>query len=393
VSVAAGSRPVLHVTEDMAAVSGGVPAVVRQLSRRWAGLGERVTVLHAKGDASDLADVAEVLRCPPQGIGRAWSLGPALRPTLSGTLARLAGQGGVLHVHGLWTAPATLAPDLARRSGVPAVFTAHGMLVPWLWNQQGAAVRLKKAAFWRLLGAPALRQCGVVHAITPMERDELQALLPASRIEVIPNAIELASEPEVGAGSTRPAAPERDHLILFLGRIEPKKGADILIRAFARAVDQGLGADWRLCIAGPPWSERYLGTLQALVRDSGLGSRVEFTGAVFGAAKQALLARAWVLAVPSHSEVVGLVNLEAAAASLPSITTHQTGLWDWEEGGGLLIQPDDDALARALLETAGWSAAEQRQRGQASRRLVQRRYSWQAVLPQWRALYDDLASR
>ena len=57
-----GTVPVLHVTEDMAAASGGVPAVVRQLASRWARLGKAVTVLHAKGDAFDLADGIRVCR-------------------------------------------------------------------------------------------------------------------------------------------------------------------------------------------------------------------------------------------------------------------------------------------------------------------------------------------
>lgn len=363
----------------MAAVSGGVPAVVRQLATRWASTGQAVTVLHAKGDASDLQGVARVVRCVPDGPGRVWSHGSTLRPALREVLAGAARTGGLLHIHGLWTAPPTLAAHMAAAQGVPSLFTAHGMLVPWLWNAQGAAVRIKKQIFWRLFGAASLHRCNLLHAITPMERDELHALLPGARIEVIPNAIDL---PPASA-----TAQARQRVVLFLGRIEPKKGVDILVRAFAAA---GLARDWRLDIAGPSWSDSYLAQLKALVRESGIDDRVRFLGAVFGPEKEQLLAQAWVMAAPSHSEVVGLVNLEAGARCLPSVTTHQTGLWDWQEGGGTLVQPEVQDLARALRDAAAWSDEERAQRGLASRALVERRYSWPAVMPLWHRLYENM---
>ena len=380
--IGAPGLPLVHVTEDMAAVSGGVPAVVRQLATRWAHSGQAVTVLHAKGDASDLAGVARVLRCVPGGLGRVWSHSSALRPALREVLANAARDGGVVHIHGLWTAPPTLAANMAAAMGVPSVFTAHGMLVPWLWNAQGNSVRLKKRLFWRLFGSASLRRCTLVHAITPMERDELHALLPGSRIEVIPNAIELPP--------ARDAQQPLQRTVLFLGRIEPKKGVDILVRAFAAAA---LARDWRLDIAGPSWSDSYLAQLKTLVRESGIDDRVRFLGPVFGPAKEELLAQAWVMAAPSHSEVVGLVNLEAGARCLPSITTHQTGLWDWEAGGGALVQPEVQDLTRALLEAAAWSDGERVERGKASKQLVARRYSWAAVMPQWQHLYQDMTGK
>lgn len=371
--------PVLHVTEDMAAASGGVPAVVRQLASRWALAGQATTVLHAKGDASDLMGGVRVIREAPEGLGRIWSYSSGLRAATRTLMLDTHRDGGVVHVHGLWAAPPTLAAQAAAAHEVPFIFTAHGMLVPWLWTHQGLAVRLKKTLFWHLLAAPGLRRSTVVHAITPMERDELRRLLPGRRIEVIPNAIELS--PAVAAQG------HHERVVLFLGRIEPKKGVDILIRAFA---DARLGGDWRLDIVGPSWSDSYLAALKRLVKQAGIAQQTRFLGPVFGSQKEALLASAWVLAAPSHSEVVGLVNLEAASRCLPSITTHQTGLSDWADGGGLLVQPAVPAVAAALRGAAGWSNAERAQRGAASRQLVERRYSWAAVMPLWHELYNNI---
>ena len=374
---------VLHVAEEMAALAGGVPAVVRQLSRRLASAGHDVSVAHVRGDASDLADAAMVTKYEPAGLRRVWGHSPALLLGMQAASAVMADRGGVVHIHGVWAAPQMLAAKCCAASAAPFVFTAHGMLEPWLWNQQGWAVKVKKRLFWQLVAQPRLRHSTAVHAITPLERDHLSRLLPGCNAVVIPNAIDLVDDPVASSRAREP-------VVLFLGRIEPKKGVDILIRAFAQA---RLSADWRLELVGPSWSDDYLQALQGLVDESGLSSRVHFRGPLFGADKQKLLDTAWVMAAPSHSEVVGLVNLEAGAHCLPSITTHQTGLGDWMAGGGLLIEPEVDALRKALVTASSWSAAEQRERGVASRQLVERRYSWAAVTPLWQALYSDLVNK
>lgn len=374
---------VLHVAEEMAPVAGGVPAVVRQLSRKLASAGHAVQVTHAAGDASDLEDVATVTKYEPAGPARAWGHSVAMARGLRAAAAEMARQGGAVHIHGVWSAPQMLAAKSCADTGAPFVFTAHGMLEPWLWNQQGWAVKAKKHLFWNLLANARLKHCTIVHAVTLLERDHLARLLPGLNIAVIPNAIDLGDSVTSQGGQLEPA-------VVFLGRIEPKKGVDILIQAFANAKLPNI---WRLEIAGPPWSNAYMDALQRLVNEVGLTGRVFFRGPLFGPAKQKLLDSAWVMTTPSHSEVMGLVNLESAAQRLPSITTYQTGLSDWTEGGGLLIEPEVGALSQALAAAVRWSPAERRERGECSRRLIERRYSWAAVTPQWQALYADLTRK
>ncbi len=131
--------------------------------------------------------------------------------------------------------------------------------------------------------------------------------------------------------------PEK--LIVFLGRLHPKKGVDLLIEAFKQAEFE---YDWQLVIAGPDFNQTYARELRQLVVDLDLVDQVDFIGPVYGDKKYALLAKAWMVVVPSYSEVVALVNLEAAALQTPTITTTDTGLDDWAEGGGVLINADVD---------------------------------------------------
>jgi glycosyltransferase involved in cell wall biosynthesis len=372
-------RPsIFHVAEDMNVLSGGVPAVVRQLSRRVSELGYDLSLAHVSGDASDLGDIATIIKCVPHGFLRAWGHSPELASCLKGSTTSRKQNYALFHIHGVWKAPQALAARYSANSSIPCLFSVHGMLEPWLWKKQGIVHRLKKTLFWSLLTKDYMSNSTALHAITPLERDHLHALLPGCKIEVIPNAIDL----DVLSPSRVIA---RDPKFLFLGRLEPKKGIDILIRAFAHA---NLNSDWCLEIVGPSWSDIYVESLQRLVIDSGLSHRVHFRGPLVGLAKQALLDESWAMVTPSHSEVVGLVNLEAAAHLLPSITTFQTGLSDWQDGGGLLVSPEVDSLSQALIECSSWSVAEQYERGLASRALVERRYSWAAVMPLWEDLYS-----
>jgi len=373
----------VHIAEDLAAVSGGVPAVVRQLTgllvERYADVA--VQVAHATGERDGFPSPVDVFSFPPSGLGGFWKWCDSL-PVGMLDLAKGSEAVGsaVFHVHGVWSAPQYFAAKAAHKAGAPFVVSAHGMLEPWLWSEQGLSILLKKRLYWAAMAYPALRHAAVVHAITPLEKIHLQALFPSSRIEVIPNAINVSDIPPCNSGKL-------GKRILFLGRLEPKKGLALLLLAFARAK---IGKEWVLDVVGPMWSQAYFDELKSIVAEYGLGDRVHFHGALFGDEKIKLIESAWVMVVPSYSEVVGLVNLEAAASCLPTITTYQTGLDDWEDGGGLLVQPDRADLAHSLELACSWSERERTERGQSSWQLVRERYSWQSVLPQWYELYNSL---
>ena len=377
-----GQLRVVHVAEDVSRIAGGIPAVVRQLSERLSRKGIPVQIARATGDQADLTEGIEVFTYPPTGLGRLWSWGNGLRDGV-GRLAAISNNDAPLfHVHGAWSAPQYFAARAAYDLGVPFVFSAHGMLEPWLWEQQGWATRTKKRVYWSALAYSAFSKASVIHAITPLEQRYLASLFPNNRIELIPNAI------EVGDLMDNPQL-ERRKTILFLGRIDPKKGLDILLRAFVIAK---ISNEWSIDVVGPVWSQSYMSKLKMIVDECRLGDRIRFRGPLFGEEKHKLIDTAWVMVTPSHSEAVGLVNLEAAARYLPSITTYQTGLHDWELGGGMLVEPNVNAVGKALESACAWSAQEQRDRGKSSRELVLQRYSWQAVLPLWERLYYSLIS-
>ena len=378
---------VLHVTEDHSRANTGVTAVVQQLTANVASSllpngGVYIFAMGAESEAPAQGVVLDTLPIP--AIGRGWRWAPGLSRRLRDLIETYCID--LVHLHGVWMAPQRIGGEAAHEMGVPFLVSIHGMMEPWLWNKQGRRVKYKKGLYWRMVGYPTLRKAAVIHAITPRERDLLATRFPGQRTEVIPNAIDIAHVDEQLAGGPVEPVP----VILFLGRIHPIKGVDLLIRAFAAAK---LPEPWRLVVAGPAESPEYLARLKAMVEQLGLQQLVDFVGPIYGNEKWEWVRRAWVVAVPSYSEVVGMVNLEASACRTPTITTHQTGLWDWEQGGGVLIHPDAEELERALKLAVAWGVAERVERGLASRRLVEQKYSWEVVGAQWLELYRDLSGK
>jgi glycosyltransferase involved in cell wall biosynthesis len=156
-------------------------------------------------------------------------------------------------------------------------------------------------------------------------------------------------------------------------------------------LNSGLSATIQLKIVGPDGEPSYSEALRRFVNENDLGGMVSFLGPKFGEEKQSLIANAWVCVVPSRVEVIGIVNLEAGMFYCPTITTFETGLLDWEEGGGLLIRSESVVECRdAMLTASEWSLEERKKRGMASRLLIENRYNIKHTRSQWIGLYRQL---
>jgi glycosyltransferase involved in cell wall biosynthesis len=183
-------------------------------------------------------------------------------------------------------------------------------------------------------------------------------------------------------------APDRS--ILYLGRIHPVKGVDLLLEAFARFSAR---RDWRIALAGPADDSAYVRRLSALAEKLGIERLIDWLGPVYGREKFALIQRSWVICVPSHTEVIGMVNLEAAACRVPTVTTEATGLTQWSEHGGFLADATIASLSERLARALTMSAEERAQRGEMLRRLVETQYSSAVVKERWQELYAGAIER
>jgi glycosyltransferase involved in cell wall biosynthesis len=376
----------LYATDFHNRTNSGITFAVNELvSQAVGGLpAENSIQLVSLGD-TDISVDARVRHLkvePSSGPARAWRYAPAYAPTCEAAIKRH--NVSVVHIHGLWMYPQFAAAGTAHRFAVPTVLTNHGA-VQWALRQPGLLGAAKKRVYMSLMKDRLFRRITVQHAITAQERDALHSFFPHQRIEVVPNFVDVQTVDKTLAASN---AQSDDPYALFLGRLHPTKGVDILIEAFGRAATP---RDWRLIVIGPEVDRPYAHRLRQLIAASPKAGRIEIRDPIWDAGvKYRLMRDAWITVVPSHTEAISLVNLESSSCFTPTITTTATGLTDWTEGGGLLVQPALGPLADALSEAARWPDRERRERGLASRGLIERRYSAAVVMPRWLDLYRSL---
>jgi glycosyltransferase involved in cell wall biosynthesis len=355
---------------------------VNQLSQRLAPYFKRTEIISVRGDAIPSKNGIDVININPVWWGKLWGWSPKLKHKID-SLAKISND-LIVHVHGIWMAPQWLGANMAAKNNIPFVLSTHGMMAPALWNYRGMFQKLKNSSYWHLLAHKQFKYAHIIHAITREERDLLAVHFDKSRIEIIPNSIDLSAVDRESVRSNESPQP----YILFIGRIHPIKGIEFLLKGFCEAK---LPSPWKIIVAGPEWSPSYGTVLQKLSEKLGIASQVEFIGPVYGKEKWELIKKAWIVAVLSKSEVISMVNLESAACYTPSLTTRETGLFDWEEGGGEIVDLDISNIANKIRTISFWPESERISRGQASRRLVEKRYSWDVVLPLWVDLYRSLS--
>jgi glycosyltransferase involved in cell wall biosynthesis len=232
-----------------------------------------------------------------------------------------------------------------------------------------------------------LRHATVIHAASDLERGWIENYagqgLP---ICVIPNGVELSQ-----TVTAAPKPPSRVRQVLYLGRLHPLKGLDLLLDAWAQVSqpDEATGP-WQLVIAGP--DERGMRQrLENHARSLRLAN-VSFPGPLYGEHKNRALAEADLFILPSRSENFGIVVAEALAAGLPVITTKGTPWSEIQGKCGWWVEVSAQAIATALAEAMHCTDANRRDMGQRGLTFVTEKYQWPQVGSAMMNLYDDITS-
>lgn len=284
--------------------------------------------------------------------------------------AQLAGF-DIVHTHSVFLWPTWAAARIAHRMNVPYVLAPRGMLVRALIRRKS---RWLKWAWIALVERTNIANASLLHFTSRLEADEALALdLPIRDWCVVPNGLDLLFDQEGSAPQPhRDVAGDGIPFLLFLGRINWKKGLDRLIAAMP-----GIPG-CRLVIAGND-EEGYRPKLEALAAQAGVGGRISFAGPVYGEEKQALFRHALMLVLPSYSENFGNVVLEAMAAGCPVVVTPEVGAADLvrESRAGAVLAGDRATLSAGIAAMAS-DPDELGRAGQRGREFV-RNYTWDAV--------------
>jgi glycosyltransferase involved in cell wall biosynthesis len=386
-------------TEFPYLAEGGRPVKVRILSRKLAERGHEVTVLtvnlgfvewaaaNVTPDRTSLGwrfveNRVEAVYLPTWFRYRALTVNPGVARFCKTSL----GNYDVVHFYGLYDLLGPAVAYFCRSRGLPYVIEPMGMYRPI-----DRSFRLKR--FWRdSCGKSFWRGAAQIVATSEMEQQELVADgVPTDKIVIRHNGIDPASFtslPLRGEFRKKWNIPSNEPLILFLSRLIPRKGADILIEAFAEACPQ-VG---RLVIVGPEGEPGYRARLETCAKNSGVRTRVIFTGSLYDDEKKAAFVDADVFALPSRYENFANAPAEAMACGVPVIITDACGIRSLVEGeAGLVIPPDKKALTDALRKMLGDKTLYARFKEGCTR--VAGQLSWDRLTEQMEGYYAQVLAR
>jgi len=293
----------------------------------------------------------------------------------------------IVHIHGLYRFPVTAAAWWARRTGVPYVIMPHGSLDPFLYNQSRYSLTLKRI-YERLFDIPNLNNATAIHYTAEEEAERAVFLRIRSRPVIIPNGIDWESYrylPPTGSFRRRLGLKDKAPLVLFLGRINFKKGLDLLVPAFAQVAQKY--PDARLAIVGPD-NEGYGSKVRQWCEEQGIQDRVFFVDHLGSENVKEAYADADVFILPSYTENFGLTVVEAMACGSPVVISDQVNIWREVRaaGAGIVIGLDPCGMAEAIcrvLEDKG--AAEIM--GARGRVVAERCYAWPRIIKQMTGIY------
>lgn len=281
-------------------------------------------------------------------------------------------------LNGLWMHPMWAAGKAARESRVPYMVMPHGMLDPYFL--QGLKKSAIKRTYWKMYEGKTF--CSAARLLFTAE-EELKLAAANYPIEEEKARI-------IGYGIADPQAPqaaaERSRDLLFMSRVDEKKGLDLAVRALAMT-------DRRLLIAGRNDND-YARQMKALASEVGVADRVKWLGFISGDRKRDLLASCAAMILPSHQENFGIIVAESLAFSLPVIISRRVNIWREVEQAeaGLVCDDNADSAADAVSRFDALIAEQRQQMGARGAALFHDRFTMSASVDRLMPILEEITS-
>jgi glycosyltransferase involved in cell wall biosynthesis len=384
---------VLHVIQTLSTRFGGPVVSLKALARHQARSGHEVTICTTNSDyprgtlpvqehRPEIANGVSIWYHPVQFRPLVYS--EPLRKWINASIKEFS----VVHVHGLYRFPVTYAAWVARKAGVPYIISPHGALDPFLYRRSKYSLLLKRL-YERLFDMPNLNGAAAINYATQDELESARFLGINAPAAVVPHGIDwrlFDHLPPRGCFRAHIGVEPDVPLVLYLGRINFKKGIDLLIPAFAKLA-QTLPRV-RLAMVGPD-NENYGPQVRRWCQDHGIAQNVIRVDHMDPGEVSKAYVDADVLVLPSYTENLGMVAVEAMACQCPVIVSDRIGISPdiIKSGAGLVARLDPEEIAKAMLSVlTGRPAA--REMGAAGRRLAETRFTYDRIVAKVSRMYE-----
>jgi len=294
-------------------------------------------------------------------------------------------ESDIVHIQGLFSTPVPIALFYASFFNKKILLTPHGTLGKWCIN---SGSRLK--SLWLKLLIQPFNKKVIWHATSQQEKEEILALFPEAKVIVIPNGIKfeefqnynILSKEEYSKKFTGKKLTA-NKIIVSMGRLQKKKGFDILIDAFNHVLKEY--PDAKLLIAGGDEGEKE--NLKKQIKKLNLENKVFLIGLIKGQDKIDFLANADLFVLPSHNENFGVVFAESLAAGTPIIASKNT---PWQEvekyNCGKWVENSVEATARAIDEMLRKDKEIMRQNAKQ----YAKKYDWSNIAVRFKELFEEM---
>jgi len=387
---------ILHVALSLSPRCGGPTLGVNELARYQALSGLDVTVFSTNTDyPRGILDVPVNEPVLNNGVRHHYfsvQFGPLLVSLpMAAELRKEIKRYDLVHIHGLYRFPSSFAALLCRIYNVPYIIIPHGSLDPFLYYQSSRNV-LAKRIYEILFDLPNLNAASAIQFTTTEEKARAKFLNIRSPGLVVPNGLDwtrFESLPPKGAMRKR-LGLENQPIILFLGRINFKKGLDLLIPAFSEVAEHIDNAV--LVIAGPD-NDGYAEVVRKWTAEHGISAKVYWQEMLYGREVLEAYVDADVFVLPSYTESFGIAAAEAMACGLPVVISDQVNIWAEvvHSEAGLVVKLDSQDIARAIRSIIEDKQLA-KQLGNAGRKFAKRRYAYDRIVEEVTRMYETIIS-
>jgi glycosyltransferase involved in cell wall biosynthesis len=308
-------------------------------------------------------------------------------PPLQRELEKQINEFDILHLHSIFLWPTWAAARAAREARKPYIIAPRGMLVKELFQRKS---RFAKNLWIKLIEKKNLEHAAAIHVTTEKEKEETKKFnFNFPPLFVVPNGFDI-DELNKNPDNVSPYIAQvikKKPFLLFLGRINWKKGLDRLIPALRYV------PDIQLIIAGND-EENYRPKMEKLAESHSVIDRITFAGQVSGTDKVALLENASVLVLPSYSENFGNVVLEAMAVGCPVVVTPEVGISDivQKSGAGVVVKGEPEMLGKEIRSLL-LNSHELKEMGKRGQKMVEKDFTWLSIAKIMESIYKSIQKK